>query len=245
MLKVSGLACAHGLAAVLSDVSIEVPDATVVALLGRNGMGKTSLCRCVMGLEPPRVTAGQIDLDGTKLSGLPPYARAKLGIGYVPQGRRVFPSLDVVENLTMAARPAPSGAGGGGGDGIEAWTLDRVWAMFPRLADRKHHPAGQLSGGEQQMLAIARALMTNPHLLVMDEPSEGLAPVIVESLGEHLQALRASSLSILLVEQNYTLAMTLADTVYVLENGRIVFHGPPATLDAADDVKRRHLGVGV
>jgi len=238
MLKVSGLACAHGLAAVLSDVSIEVPDATVVALLGRNGMGKTSLCRCIMGLEPPRVTAGQIDLDGTRLSGLPPYTRAKLGIGYVPQGRRVFPSLDVVENLTMAARPV-SGHGG------EAWTLDRVWAMFPRLADRKHHPAGQLSGGEQQMLAIARALMTNPHLLVMDEPSEGLAPVIVESLGEHLQALRASALSILLVEQNYTLAMTLADTVYILENGRVVFQGPPTTLDAADDVKRRHLGVGV
>ncbi|HEX9342798.1 MAG TPA: ATP-binding cassette domain-containing protein, partial [Actinomycetota bacterium] len=113
------------------------------------------------------------------------------------------------------------------------------------LAARKHHNAGQLSGGEQQMLAIARALMTNPRLLVMDEPSEGLAPVIVESLGEHLQALRASALSILLVEQNYTLAMTLADTVYILENGRIVFHGPPATLDASDDVKRRHLGVGV
>ena len=242
MLKVSGLACAHGLAAVLSDVSIEVPDATVVALLGRNGMGKTSLCRCIMGLDPPRVTAGLIEHDGTRLSGLPPYARAKLGIGYVPQGRRVFPSLDVVENLTMAARP-PAGDGADGG--ASAWTLGRVWDMFPRLAARKHHNAGQLSGGEQQMLAIARALMTNPRLLVMDEPSEGLAPVIVESLGEHLQALRASALSILLVEQNYTLAMTLADTVYILENGRIVFHGPPATLDASDDVKRRHLGVGV
>jgi branched-chain amino acid transport system ATP-binding protein len=236
MLRVSGLTCSYGLAEVLSGVSVVVPDGSVVALLGRNGMGKTSLCRCVVGLGPPRVTAGLVEYRGTRLSGMPAHGRARLGIGYVPQGRHVFPSLDVVENLIMAARPAREGSG---------WNLERVWEMFPRLAARRRHGAGQLSGGEQQMLAIGRALMTNPSLLVMDEPSEGLAPVVVEALGEQLQALRASALSILLVEQNLTLAMQLADSVDVLEKGRIVFHGSPAELDGSDEVKRRHLGVGV
>jgi branched-chain amino acid transport system ATP-binding protein len=236
MLKVVDLQCSYDLAEVLSGVSIEVADGKVVALLGRNGMGKTSLCRCVVGLSPPRVASGLVEYGGARLSGMSAHRRARLGIGYVPQGRHVFPSLDVVENLTMAARPAQ------GGDG---WDLERVWDTFPRLAERKRHGAGQLSGGEQQMLAIARALMTNPSLLVMDEPSEGLAPVVVEALGEQLHALRASALSILLVEQNFTLAMSLADSVYVLEKGRIVFQGSPAELDASEEVKRRHLGVGV
>jgi branched-chain amino acid transport system ATP-binding protein len=236
MLRVAGLTCSYGLAEVLSGVSVEVPDGTVVALLGRNGMGKTSLCRCVVGLAPPRVIAGLVEYRGTRLSGMPAHARGRLGIGYVPQGRHVFPSLDVVENLTMAARPAREGTG---------WDLERVWEMFPRLAARRRHGAGQLSGGEQQMLAIGRALMTNPSLLVMDEPSEGLAPVVVEALDEQLQALRASALSILLIEQNFTLAMRLADSIDVLEKGRVVFHGSPAELDSSDEVKRRHLGVGV
>jgi branched-chain amino acid transport system ATP-binding protein len=236
MLEVDGLSAAHRLAPVLDEVTLEVPDGALVTILGRNGMGKTSLCRCLMGLAPPRISAGSIQHSGASLVGLRPHQIAGKGIGYVPQGRHVFASLDVVENLTMAARTS------GNGDG---WTLDRVWDAWPRLAERKYQPAGRLSGGEQQMLAIARALMTNPDLLVMDEPSEGLAPVIVEALAEQLQTLKRSGQSMLLVEQNFTLAMKLADFVYVMANGAIVFEGPPQELESADDVKQRYLGVGV
>jgi branched-chain amino acid transport system ATP-binding protein len=234
MLRIAGLTCTYELATVLNGASLEVPDATVVAILGRNGMGKTSLCRCVMGLTPPRITGGSIKYGDMSLIGLPPHRIARLGLGYVPQGRHVFGSLDVVENLTMAARPRADG-----------WSLERVWDMFPRLAERKKHRAGQLSGGEQQMLAIGRALMTNPGLLVMDEPSEGLAPVVVEALTARLQELKQSDLSILLVEQNFMLAMSLADSAYVIEKGRIVFRGTPRELDSSEDVKQKHLGVGV
>lgn len=237
MLQIRDLRSSYALAEVLSGVSLEVPDGALVAVLGRNGMGKTTLCRSIMGLAPPIVSSGEIEWKGSALRGLPAYKRAQLGIGYVPQGRHVFPSLDVVENLTVAARSEENGN--------ESWGLDRVWELFPPLAERKSHGAGQLSGGEQQMLAIARALMTNPSLLVMDEPSEGLAPVVVESLAERLHELKGSDLSILLVEQNLALALRLADAVYVVENGGIVFHGTADELDDADDVKRRHLGVGV
>jgi branched-chain amino acid transport system ATP-binding protein len=236
MLRVNEVECSYGLAEVLRGISLEVGNGALVALLGRNGMGKTSLCRCVMALAPPDVRAGSITYDDTEITRRAPHQVAKLGIGYVPQGRHVFPSLNVVENLVMAAR---AGANGGG------WELDRVWEMFPRLEERKKHGAGQLSGGEQQMLAIARALMTNPGLLVMDEPSEGLAPVVVETLTEKLRELKGSELSMLLVEQNYAMAMEIADVVYVLENGRIAFSGSTEELDAAEDVKRKHLGVGV
>jgi branched-chain amino acid transport system ATP-binding protein len=236
MLRVNEVECSYGLAEVLRGLSLEVGNGALVALLGRNGMGKTSLCRCVMGLEPPDVRSGSITYDDTEITRRAPHQVAKLGIGYVPQGRHVFPSLDVVENLIMAARPGENGGG---------WELDRVWEMFPRLEERKKHGAGQLSGGEQQMLAIARALMTNPGLLVMDEPSEGLAPVVVKTLTEKLRELKGSDLSMLLVEQNYAMAMEIADVVYVLENGRIAFTGGTEELDAAEDVKRKHLGVGV
>ena len=235
-LVIDGLAASYQLAQVLDGVSLEIPPGTLVAILGRNGMGKTSLCRCIMGLAPPQVMSGSIEYGDTSLIGRPPHDIARAGLGYVPQGRHIFPSLDVVENLTMAARAPMNG---------EGWTLDAVWEMFPRLAERKKLGAGQLSGGEQQMLAIARALMTNPGLVVMDEPSEGLAPVVVESLAERLQELKGSDLSMLLVEQNLGLAMSLADIVYVMEKGRIVFQGGPDELEASDDVKRRYLGVGV
>ncbi|MQA99143.1 MAG: ATP-binding cassette domain-containing protein [Actinobacteria bacterium] len=237
MLRIHDLHSSYGLAEVLSGISMEVPDGTLVAVMGRNGMGKTTLCRSIMGLAPPVVSGGEIECNGTALGGLPAYRRAQLGIGYVPQGRHVFTSLNVVENLTVAARSEENGN--------EPWDLDRVWELFPRLAERKTHRAGQLSGGEQQMLAIARALMTNPGLLVMDEPSEGLAPVLVETLAERLHDLKSSALSILLVEQNLSLALRLADVVYVVENGGIVFHGTPAELDGSEEIKRRHLGVGV
>jgi branched-chain amino acid transport system ATP-binding protein len=236
MLVVEDLTAAYQLAQVLNGVSLTVPDGSLIAILGRNGMGKTSLCRSIMGLAPPQISGGSIEFGERSLVGLSPHEVARGGLGYVPQGRHVFPSLDVVENLTMAARPSANGDG---------WDLDKIWDMFPRLEERKGQGAGQLSGGEQQMLAIARALMTNPGLVVMDEPSEGLAPVVVESLAERLHGLKGSSLSILLVEQNLTLAMSLADEVYVMENGRIVFQGEPDELEASDDVKRRYLGVGV
>jgi branched-chain amino acid transport system ATP-binding protein len=236
MLEVRDFECGYGLAEVLRGVTLEVGDGALVALLGRNGMGKTSLCRGVMGLAPPQARAGSITYNATEITRREPHEVAKLGLGDVPQGRHVFPSLDVVENLVMAAR----GDGGGGG-----WDLDGVWEMFPRLEERKKAGAGQLSGGEQQMLAIARALMTNPGLLVMDEPSEGLAPVVVEMLTDKLRELKGSDLSMLLVEQNYAMAMEIADLVYVLENGRIVFKGTAEELDSAEEVKRKHLGVGV
>jgi branched-chain amino acid transport system ATP-binding protein len=236
MLKVADLESSYGEAKVLRGMSLEVAGGGLVALLGRNGMGKTSLCRSIMSLSPPQVRAGSILYGEAELTRLQPHQVARLGIGYVPQGRHVFPSLDVVENLTLPARDAGDGGG---------WDLDRVWDMFPRLAERKRHGAGQLSGGEQQMVAIARALMTNPELLVMDEPSEGLAPVVVEQLTDRLRDLKGSGLTMLLVEQNYRMAMALADTVYVLENGRIAFEGTAEELDSDENIKRKHLGVGV
>jgi branched-chain amino acid transport system ATP-binding protein len=190
-----------------------------------------------MGLLPAR--RGRIsflDRDVTRAS---PDERARAGLGYVPQGRRVFASLDVVDNLTVAARRSD-------GDGAgEPWDLDRIWKMFPRLYERRTNEAGQLSGGEQQMLAIARALMTRPTLLIMDEPSEGLAPMILENVGEQLRRLKGGALSMLLVEQNVALAIALADLVYVLEKGEVVFRGAPDDLDSDEEVKRRYLGVGV
>ena len=234
MLEVRDLRAGYGSSVVLDGVDLDVPDGTFAAVLGRNGMGKTTLCRSIMGLDPPTVAGGTIAYDGAELRGRAPHAVARAGIGYVPQGRHVFPSLDVVKNLTVTAR---------GGDG---WSLDRVWDAFPRLAERRANDAGQLSGGEQQMLAIARALMTNPRLLIMDEPSEGLAPIVVEAVADQLQALKADGgLSLLLVEQNYSLAMRLADIVFVLENGAVVFRGAPDDLERDEDVRRRSLGVGV
>jgi branched-chain amino acid transport system ATP-binding protein len=233
MLEVRDLHAGYGLSQVLDGVDLDVPEGTFVAVLGRNGMGKTTLCRAIMALDPPTVSSGSIVYDGTELTELPAHKVARSGIGYVPQGRHVFPTLDVVKNLTVAAR----------GDG---WTVDRVWEAFPRLEERRENDAGLLSGGEQQMLAIARALMTNPRLLIMDEPSEGLAPIMIEAVAEQLGRLKEEGgLGLLLVEQNYTLATRLADVVYVLENGSVVFQGSAEELDAEDDVKARYLGVGV
>ena len=238
MLRISDLHAGYGLSQALTGVDLEVPDGKLVAILGRNGMGKTTLCRSIMSLSPPEVRRGSIDYDGTELTSLPPHAVARAGVGYIPQGRHVFGSLTVVENLTVAARR------NGDGDG-PTWDLDRVWEMFPRLEERRSNRAEQLSGGEQQMLAIARALTTSPSLLIMDEPSEGLAPILIESVGEQLRQLKGASLSMLLVEQNYSLAIKLADLTYVLENGEVVFRGEPEELQNDEDVKRRYLGVSV
>ncbi len=220
----------YGESYVLQGVSLRVEQGQVVAVLGRNGAGKTTLIRSVIGFTPPR--RGRIRLWGEEITRRPPHEIARMGVGLVPQGRRIFPSLTVEENLVVAARSD--------GDG---WDLARVYELFPRLRERRQHRGGKLSGGEQQMLAIGRALMTNPRLLLMDEPSEGLAPRLVLDLAHTLAELKQKGLSILLVEQNLPLALRLADYVYVLSKGTVVFGGTPDALRATEEVRRRYLGV--
>jgi branched-chain amino acid transport system ATP-binding protein len=231
ILEVSDLDTYYGESHVLQGVSLRVGPGEVVALLGRNGAGKTTTVRSIIGFTPPR--RGAVRFDGARIDGLPAHRIARRGIGLVPQGRRVFPTLTVRENLLLAAR----GAGPGG------WTLERVYAEFPRLAERERQVASTLSGGEQQMLAIGRALLTNARLLLMDEPSEGLAPLIVREVGRIVAGLRRAAMSILLVEQNLGLALGLADRVYVLNKGRVVYEGTPEALRADEGVKRAYLGV--
>ncbi|HLB04153.1 MAG TPA: ABC transporter ATP-binding protein [Gaiellaceae bacterium] len=228
MLEVEGVHTYYGESHILHGVSLGVGRGEAVALLGRNGVGKTTLIRSIAGFTPPR--DGTIRFDGHEVHRLPSYRIAKQGIGLVPQGRRIFAPLTVTENLLLGAR--------GGG-----WTAERVYEVFPRLRERGLQDGGSLSGGEQQMLALARALMTNPRLLLLDEPSEGLAPMIVREIGRVLVRLKGEGLSILLVEQNVPLALRVADRVYVMSKGQIVYHGTPAELDANEDVKRRFLGV--
>jgi len=232
MLEVRDIHTYYGDSYVLQGISLRVERGQVVGILGRNGMGKTTLIRSIIGFTPPR--RGQILFEGRDITGWPSNRAVALGLGLVPQGRRVFPSLTVEENLRVAART----------DGGRAeWTLDRVMALFPRLRERAQHRAGKLSGGEQQMLAIARALMTNPALLLMDEPTEGLAPLLVREVGRVIEELKAGGLSILLVEQNLPLALRLADHVHVLSRGRIVHSSTPRALWENEEVKARHLGL--
>ena len=221
----------YGESHVLQGVSLEVPEGRVVALLGRNGVGKTTLIRSIIGFTPPR--RGSIRYGGVDIAGWPSYRIARLGIGLIPQGRRVFPSLDVAEHLTVNARSR----------GTTGWTLDRVLGLFPRLRERQRNRGNALSGGEQQMLATGRALVSNPDLLLMDEPSEGLAPLMVRELGRIIGDLRGGGISILLVEQNLGFALDLADHVYVLSKGTIVHSCTPTELMANDEVKSRYLGV--
>ena len=236
MLKITDVHSGYGGASILRGVDLEVGSGEVVGLLGRNGMGKTTLVRTIAGLDPPHLTSGEIRFDGDEITGAPTYEIGTRGIGLVPQGRHVFGSLSVVENLTVAARSAS--------DGGENWDLERVYGFFPRLEERARNRAKNLSGGEQQMLAIGRALMTNPKLLLMDEPSEGLAPIVLKVIREQLEELKQSGLSIFLVEQNLGLALRLCDRVYVLgEGGTIAWDGTTAELDANETVKREHLGV--
>ena len=234
MLRVHDIHTYYGDSYVLQGISLEVRAGTAVALLGRNGMGKTTLIRSIIGFVRPR--RGRVAFAGRDITALPSHLIAHLGIGLVPQGRRIFPSLTVIEHLTVAARNRPA-------NGAQAWTPERIFAIYPRLRERQGHRGGLLSGGEQQMLAIARALTTHPRLLLMDEPSEGLAPLLVKELGVSIRRLRAAGLSILLVEQNLPLALSVADEAYVLSKGRVVYHGTPAALSDDAAVKHRYLGV--
>ena len=234
MLNIEDIHTYYGDSYVLQGVSLEVRPRTAVALLGRNGMGKTTLIRSIIGFARPR--QGRVLFEGRDITRLPSHQIAHLGIGLVPQGRRIFPSLTVLEHLSVAARPD-------GAAGDRAWTMDRVFGLYPRLRERHAHRGSMLSGGEQQMLAIARALTTNPRLLLMDEPSEGLAPLLVRELGGSIGRLKEAGLSILLVEQNLPMALAIADEVYVLSKGRVVYRGTPAALSADAAVKHRYLGV--
>jgi branched-chain amino acid transport system ATP-binding protein len=219
---------------VLQGIDLTVRESTCTTVLGRNGMGKTTLMRAVMGMTT--VTAGDIRVGGRSLVGLDTHQIAALGIGYVPQGRHVFGSLTVEENLRLGQRHRKDGA-------TAEWSLERVYDLFGNLKERRRNGARQLSGGEQQMLAIGRALMTNPSLILMDEPSEGLAPLVVQRIADVLLRLKAEGFSILLVEQNYRFGVSVADWIYLLATGRTVWDGNPDQLDHAPEVQRAHLGV--
>lgn len=231
MLEVTDLHAYYGQAKVLDGVSLAVQAGEVVALLGRNGMGKTSLIRSLMQLAKPRVRQGSVRFLGEELVGTAPHRIARRHIGYVPQGRRLFASLTVAEHLSIV--PGPHGP----------WSAGRIYELFPRLAERRSHRASQLSGGERQMLAVARALMLDPKLLLMDEPSEGLSPVMVQHLEEIVRGLKSRGIAVLLVEQNLYSALANADTVYILENGRIVHRGAPGALRGDAAALQRFLGV--
>lgn len=231
MLQVQDVHTYYGNSYILQGVSLAVEKGTVVAILGRNGVGKTTLIRSISGQTPCR--RGRIVFQGTDIAHLPSHRIARLGIGLVPQGRRIFPSLTVGETFQISSQ----------GSKDHGWTADKLRAVFPRLGERWNQRAGKLSGGEQQMLAMARALLGNPELMLMDEPTEGLAPLLVRDTGTIIQQLKAEGLSIVLVEQNLAFAVALADYAYVMSKGRIVHESPAADLWKNEEVKARYLGV--
>ena len=233
MLELRDLHSGYGDAVVVRGVSLDVKPGEIVALLGRNGMGKTTVIRSIMGLVPPQVRSGTITWRGESLVGMPAHDIAGRKIAIVPQGRRLFPSLTVTEHLTMLKSARAK----------QGWTLDRVFGIFPRLAERRHHRGGQLSGGERGMLAVGRALMIDPELILMDEPSEGLAPVMVQHLESIILDLKKEGLSILLVEQNLYSALAVADRVYIMETGQIVHQGDAREMSQQTDVLFQRLGV--
>ncbi|HET9438211.1 MAG TPA: ABC transporter ATP-binding protein [Gaiellaceae bacterium] len=232
LLEISGLNAYYGSARALEDVNFSMGQESI-AIVGRNGMGKTTLCNAILGISPPRAE-GSIRFDGQELVGVPSHKIARRGIGYVPQGRRLFPSLTVDQHLRIASRGEANGS---------EWTRERVYELFPRLAERKSNGGAQLSGGEQQMLAIGRALVTNPRIVVMDEPSEGLAPAVIEGLIETFKHLEEEGLAILLIEQNLGVATALAQRQLVMIGGSIAAETTAAALANDPDLQRRYLGV--
>jgi branched-chain amino acid transport system ATP-binding protein len=233
MLLVQGLETAYGLSQVLFGVDLKVDAGEVVTLLGRNGMGKTTTVRSIMGIVPLRT--GTIAFDGKSLRGLPSFRVAQAGLGLVPEGRQVFPNLTVRENLVATAANRSGRA--------NSWTLEKVFELFPQLAERQRNLGNQLSGGEQQMLAIGRALMTNPRLLILDEATEGLAPLIRVEIYRSIERLKAAGLSILIIDKDVKALTRIGDRHYVLEKGRVVWSGASAALAANADVQHRYLGV--
>ena len=228
MLELQNLETAYGRSQVLFGVSLQVGKTEVVSLLGRNGMGKTTTVRSVMGIARPK--AGKVLLDGKPINGLASYRIAQAGLGLVPEGRQVFPNLTVRENLVATARKGP-------------WTLERIYRLFPQLELRRGNYGNQLSGGEQQMLALGRALMTNPRLLILDEATEGLAPLIRAEIYRSIEALKREGLSILVIDKDVKALTQVADRHYVLEKGRVVWSGSSAELSANQHIQQRYLGV--
>jgi branched-chain amino acid transport system ATP-binding protein len=233
LLEVSGIETSYGLSRVLFGISLAIGRGEMVSLMGRNGMGKTTTVRSIMGLT--RATAGSIRFAGTEIRDLPAYRVAKLGIGLVPEGRQVFPNLTARENLVATAANRAGDA--------DPWTFDKVCALFPRLAARAGSMANLLSGGEQQMLAIGRALMTNPRLLILDEATEGLAPMIRDEIWRCLKDLRAAGQAIMVIDKNVDVLTRIADRHYIIERGRVVWNGSSRDLANSADIQHRHLGI--
>lgn len=230
-LRLENVHAYYGQSHVLQGVSLEMKKGEVVSLLGRNGAGKTTTLLAIMGYLKP--SPGSIIYEGHEIGGVIPYRISRMGLGFVPQERGIFPSLSVTENLTVAARRGKNGY----------WTLQRIYELFPRLQERASNRGAQLSGGEQQMLSIARALLLNPDLLILDEPSEGLAPLVIREIISTLHKVRESGLSILMVEQNIRTAFALAERHYVLSKGKVCYSGTTAELESNDIVLRDHLGL--
>jgi branched-chain amino acid transport system ATP-binding protein len=232
LLELRGVEAYYGDSHILFDLSLDVGEGEVVCLLGRNGAGKTTTLKSITGLVPPR--GGRITLRDQELAGLPPFRIARLGIGYVPEDRRIFGNLTVRENLEVARKTWSAGA---------TWSAERVFELFPHLRGMRDRQAGRLSGGEQQMLTIARTLMGSPHVLLLDEPSEGLAPLVVQMLGEQLGGLKETGLTMILAEQNVHFVSELGDRVYVLEKGAVRYQGSMTAFLANDEIRRTHLAV--
>jgi branched-chain amino acid transport system ATP-binding protein len=233
MLELAGVHAYYGRAHILSDVSFTVQRGEVVVLLGRNGAGKTTTLKTIIGLVP--AAQGEIRFDGRRIEGLAPYRIAAGGLGYVPEDRRIFTDLTAAENLDVGRQPPRPG--------VPVWTVEKLYALFPNLAEMRNRPGGRTSGGEQQMLTIARTLMGNPMCILLDEPSEGLAPVIVDQMAEAIKELKAEGLSVLLSEQNLHFAIDVADRAYIIEKGRIRFGGTIGELARNEEVRNAYLAV--
>lgn len=231
MLRVEEIHTFYGDSHILHGLSLQVEKGKLAVLLGRNGMGKTTTIRSIIGFTSPR--SGKILFHDKEIQRMPSYKIARLGIGLIPQGRGIFPNLTVRENLVLGARKSS----------CVSWTLEKIYDLFPRLKERSNSMGGNLSGGEQSMLSIGRALMTNPELLLLDEPSEGLSPIMVQEVAKIITRLKQEGLSMLMVEQNLSLALSVADAVYIVSKGQVVFEGTPNKLRKNDEVKSRYLGM--